>query len=518
MIDNYILTDTVAARWVENWNRRDIDGLVAMYDDTLECRSPFIRELTGRETGLICTKEDLKEYFERIVEEFPDLHMSLGSVSAGINCISFSYTCFDGYMADASLTLNDAGHITVSNFTYRREDVFADRLKAIPKSFIREILKVTSQPEIVSFAGGLPNPACFPIEGVREAASKVLTDDGASALQYAVTEGYMPLREYIANRYKTRFGMEVNPRNILITNGSQQGLDLIGKLLLNTGDGVILETPSYLGAIQAFSAYMPTFLTVPLYEHGVDTEAVRELCESRKAKLMYSIPNFQNPTGISYTDDVRRTLAEILQQYPILLVEDDPYGEIRFKGESLKPLKYYAPEQTLLLGSFSKVIAPGLRLGWIVAPESLMEKLVVLKQGADLHSNYFAQRVIHQFLMDNSLDDHIATIKELYGRQRDHMVRMIEQHFPKEIRITRPEGGMFLWATLPEGTDAKAIFDIAIREKVAFVPGAPFHLYGQGSNTMRLNFSSSNEERIEKGIQKLGAILHRVLANQTVHV
>lgn len=518
MIDNYILTDTVAARWVENWNRRDIDGLVAMYDDQLECRSPFIRELTGRETGLICQKKDLKEYFERIIERFPDLHMSLGSVSAGINCISFSYSCFDGYMADASLTLNDIGHITVSNFTYRREDVFADRLKAIPKSFIREILKVTSQPEIVSFAGGLPNPTCFPVDGVREAASKVLANDGQSVLQYAVTEGYMPLREYIAGRYKTRFGMDIHPSNILITNGSQQGLDLIGKLLLNTGDGVILEAPSYLGAIQAFSAYAPTFINVPLLEHGVDTNAVRDVCESRKAKLMYSIPNFQNPTGISYSEEVRRNLAEIVNQYPILLVEDDPYGEIRFKGESLPPLKYYIPEQTLLLGSFSKVIAPGLRLGWIVAPEYLMEKLVVLKQGADLHSNYFSQRVIYQFLQDNSLDEHIATIKALYGKQCDYMISMVEKHFPKEIRITRPEGGMFLWATLPEGTDAKAIFDIAIREKVAFVPGGPFHLHGQGGNTMRLNFSNSNEERIERGVAILGNILHRVLDNKQVLV
>lgn len=512
MIDEYILTDNVASRWVEHWNRRDIDGLVAMYDDALECRSPFIRELIGHDDGLISNKDDLRVYFGKILETYPDLHMSLGSVSTGINCVTFSYTCLDGYVADASLTLNDAGHITVSNFTYRRENVFADRLKAIPKSFIREILKVTSQPEIISFAGGLPNPATFPVEAVSAATAKVLADDGSSVLQYAVTEGYKPLREYIAGRYKQRFGMTVRPEEILITNGSQQGLDLIGKLTINPGDGIVLETPSYLGALQAFAAYDPRFLTVPLPETGIDTDALQAVCEeNNRVKLMYCIPNFQNPTGISYTDGVRRAVADIAQRYPMLVVEDDPYGEIRFLGESLPPIKKYLPEQTLLLGSFSKIIAPGLRMGWIVAPTYIIEKLVVLKQAADLHSNYLSQRVIYQFLQDNSIDDHIATIRSLYRRQRDFMVSMIEKYFPESVRITRPEGGMFLWATLPEGIDAKAVFDIAIREKVAFVPGAPFHLKGVGANTMRLNFSNSDEEKIERGIAILGGILHRVL-------
>lgn len=515
MIDEYILTDNVASRWVEHWNRRDIDGLVAMYDDTLECRSPFIRELIGRDDGLISNKSDLKLYFAKVLETYPDLNMALGSVSTGINSVSFSYTCLDGYVADASLTLSANGEITVSNFTYRRENIFADRLKSIPKSFIREILKVTSQPEIISFAGGLPNPSTFPVEAVNAAAAKVLADDGRSALQYAVTEGYKPLREYIAARYMQRFGMNVKAEEILITNGSQQGLDLIGKLTINPGDGVVLETPSYLGAIQAFSAYGPRFLTVPLPENGIDTEALRSLCEDDKnVKLLYCIPNFQNPTGISYTDATRRSVAGIVGRHPMLVVEDDPYGEIRFMGEHLPPIKKYLPEQTLLLGSFSKIIAPGLRMGWIVAPQYIIEKLVVLKQAADLHSNFLSQRIIYQFLQDNSIDDHIVTIRNLYRHQRDYMVTMIERYFPENVKITRPEGGMFLWATLPEGIDAKAVFDIAIREKVAFVPGAPFHLKGVGGNTMRLNFTNSEDEKIEHGIEILGGILHRVIEEQ----
>lgn len=512
MIDEYILTDTVASRWIENWNRRDIDGLVAMYDDVLQCRSPFIRELTGKQDGLIDNKADLKRYFENILENYyADMHMLHGSVSTGINCVTFSYTCMDGYIADASLTLNDEGHITVSNFTYRRQGVFADRLKRIPKSFIREILKVTTQPDIISFAGGLPNPEYFPIEAIREASSKVLAANGAQVLQYAVTEGYAPLREYIAERYMQRFGMHVDPADVLITNGSQQGLDLIGKVMLNPGDGVVMEKPSYLGAIQALSAYDPRFVTVPLRDDGVDTALLEETCMSRNVKLMYSIPNFQNPTGISYSPEVRKRTADIISCYQMFLVEDDPYGEIRFIGEDQPPIRSLVPEQTMLLGSFSKTIAPGLRMGWIVAPQYITEKLVVAKQAADLHSNFLSQRVIYQYLQDNNVEEHIALIKQAYKRQRDYMVAMIEQHFPPSIHVTKPEGGMFLWATLPEGVDAKAVFDIAIREKVAFVPGAPFHLQGEGGNTMRLNFSNSSEEAIELGIQRLGAILWRVL-------
>ncbi len=511
MIDEYILTDTVASRWIENWNRRDIDGLVAMYDDDLQCRSPFIRELTGKQDGLVDNKADLKDYFVKILETYPDMHMLLGSVSTGINCVTFSYTCMDGYIADASLTLNDEGHITVSNFTYRRQDVFADRLKRVPKSFIREILKVTAQPEIISFAGGLPNPAYFPVDAIREASSKVLASHGTQVLQYAVTEGYAPLREYIAARYMKRFGMHVDPADILITNGSQQGLDLIGKVLLNPGDGVVLEKPSYLGAIQALSAYDPRFVTVPLLEDGIDIAALEETCATRNVKLMYAIPNFQNPTGISYSQEVRRRTADIIGRNQMFLIEDDPYGEIRFMGEDQPPIRLFLPDQTLLLGSFSKTIAPGLRMGWVVAPQYILEKLVVAKQAADLHSNFLSQRVIYQYLQDNDIDAHIALIKQAYKRQRDYMVEMIQQHFPPAIRITKPEGGMFLWATLPEGMDAKAIFDIAIREKVAFVPGAPFHLQGEGGNTMRLNFSNSSEESITQGIAKLGSILWRVM-------
>ncbi len=401
----------------------------------------------------------------------------------------------------------------MNSFTkHTSTSLFADRMQHIPPSFIREILKVTAQPDVISFAGGLPNPLSFPSEEIREAALCVLTEDSDRVLQYAVSEGYLPLREYLAKRYTDR-GMPLSADEILITNGSQQGLDLCGKIFLNKDDQVLLEAPSYLGAIQAFSAYQPEFKTVPLLEDGVDLTALSELLWEHDIKLFYGIPNFQNPTGITYSGEKRKKLADLLRQHRTLFIEDDPYGEIRFSGEALPPIKQYLPEQTILLGSFSKIVAPGLRLGWVVAKKEFIEKMIVAKQACDLHSNFLSQRIIHRLLIDNDLDAHIAKISSMYHTQKNHMVDMIRRYFPEEIQYTNPEGGMFLWLTLPLYMDAYQLMEEAAILKVAFVPGQTFFLEGKGCNTIRLNFSNAQAAETEEGIKRLGKLLYKWMCN-----
>jgi len=388
---------------------------------------------------------------------------------------------------------------------------FADRVSEIPRSFIREILKVTSQPDVISFAGGLPNPDYFPAEAIALAAQKVLTEDAKNVLQYAVSEGYYPLREYISDRYKQKHGMDITPEEILIVNGSQQGLDLAAKLFINRGNKVLLEKPSYLGAIQAFSVFQPQFITVPLLEDGIDTYAFEEAINENDIRLFYSVPNFQNPTGISYSLVKKMLVAELLRTSTTILVEDDPYGEIRFMGEDVPPIKKWNNEQTILLGSFSKIISPGMRLGWVTAPREIIEKMIVMKQASDLHSNFLSQRIIYQYLCDNNLDEHIGRIKTAYSEQRNYMIELIWKHFPKEVNYTRPEGGMFLWLTLPEYMDAYTILEEAAKHKVVFVPGKTFFAADGGENTIRLNFSNSNPTQMEEGIRKLGTILKRAV-------
>lgn len=389
--------------------------------------------------------------------------------------------------------------------------VFADRMNKVQKSFIREILKVTENPDVISFAGGLPNPLSFPIKEVKEASEKVLSENGNSVLQYSTTEGYLPLREYIAKRYYKRFGLKVHANEILITNGSQQGLDLIGKVLLNKNDNILIERPGYLGAIQAFSIFEPVFNSVPLNDEGVDTAALRKTLDQCNPKLFYTVPNFQNPSGITYSAENREKIADILKERDTVLIEDDPYGEIRFMGEDLPPIRSKLKDNSIMLGSFSKIVAPAMRLGWICAKGEMMEKLLVAKQAADLHSNYYAQRVVYQFLMDNDLDEHIKKIKRLYKNQRDCMVEMIEKYFPEQVKSTKPEGGMFLWITLPDGVSSLDLFNTAIEENVAFVPGDPFYINKTGMNTLRLNYTNSDENMIEEGIKRLGKAINEII-------
>jgi 2-aminoadipate transaminase len=391
------------------------------------------------------------------------------------------------------------------------EKLFANRMGTTHKSFIREILKVTEDPKIISFAGGLPNPKFFPVKEIANASLKVLEENGENVLQYSTTEGYLPLREYIAERYRKKKGLNVDSDEILITNGSQQGLDLIGKIFLDKGDQIVIERPGYLGAIQAFSMYEPLFQSIPLLDDGIDTDLLEKAFMRNRIKLFYAVPNFQNPSGITYSKQRRRDVANILKKHNAIFVEDDPYGELRFIGEDLPSIRAYFEDNIILLGSFSKIITPGLRLGWVCAKKDIIERIIIAKQASDLHSNYLSQRIVHQYLIDNDIDKHILKIRDAYKKRRDLMVSMIAEYFPEEIKYTKPEGGMFLWITLPEGISSSDLVDLAIKENVAFVPGNAFYVDGGGNNTLRLNFSNSDEEKIEEGIKRLANIMKKSL-------
>lgn len=391
------------------------------------------------------------------------------------------------------------------------QPIIADRLRDVPRSFIREILKVTLDPEVISFAGGLPNRDFFPVEALREATDRVYRERGDAVLQYGNSEGLLELREYIAARYAEKQGLEIDPAGILVTNGSQQGLDLIAKTLLNEGDGLVIEEPGYLGAIQAFSIFRPRFLPVPVGMEGMDAKRLSAVLDESHPRLIYTVPNFQNPSGISYPGANREEVAAAVAGSDVFLIEDNPYGELRFKGEAPSSFARYLPEQTILLGSFSKVVAPGFRLGWIVAPPSLYEKLLIAKQAADLHTTHFTQAVILEYLRHHDLDAHIATICEAYGAQCRAMQEAIAVHFPASVECTDPEGGMFLWARLPEGMAAIDLFESAAKRKVVFVPGDPFYIGREGVNALRLNFSCVDAATIERGIGILGEVIREIL-------
>ncbi len=389
---------------------------------------------------------------------------------------------------------------------------YAPRMGTIPRSFVREILKVTQNPEVISFAGGLPNPRFFPVQGIVQAAADVLAGADGSALQYGTTEGYPPLREYIAQRYRKTEGLDVSPDEILITNGSQQALDLVGKVFIDRQDAIAIERPGYLGAIQAFSVYEPQFHPVPLREDGLDLDRLADVLRTRCVRFFHTVINFQNPSGISYSVEKRRALAALLKERDAFVIEDDPYRELRFEGTAKPSMRHELGRKAVLLGSFSKIVAPGLRLGWVCAAPETMAKLAVAKQASDLHSNSFCQRMLHRFLVTHDIDEHIALIRTAYKHQKDIMLAALERHWPPEVTFTRPEGGMFIWATLPERLSALELFERAAREKVVFVPGTPFFVDGGGTHNMRLNFSNADASRIEEGIARLGRIIKEMLA------
>jgi 2-aminoadipate transaminase len=376
-----------------------------------------------------------------------------------------------------------------------------------PKSFIREILKVTEDPQIISFAGGLPNPGLIDVEGIARATASVLAHDGRSALQYSTTEGYLPLRQYIADRYKKRLGLTIHPDEILITNGSQQCLDLIGKVLINAGDHVAIERPGYLGAIQAFSLYEPVFHPIILHADGPDMAQFAHELDRNPIRLFYGVPNSQNPSGITYSGDRRREIGTLLEGRDTLFIEDDAYGELSFDGSALPSMREFLPDHTIITGSFSKILAPGMRLGWVVAPRPIMDQIVIAKQASDLHSNYLSQRIAYEYLLHEDIDKRISGIRAAYKQQSELMVSLIEEMMPASVTCTHPNGGMFVWMTLPDAISSMDVFENAIRDHVAVLPGTPFYIDGGGNNTLRINFSNASPENIRVGISRLSRVI-----------
>ena len=399
---------------------------------------------------------------------------------------------------------------------------FAQRTQRMGSSVIRELLKYTEKPDVISFAGGLPAPEVFPLAEVARAADTVLREQGKTALQYSPTEGYLPLRELLV-RHMARYGIKVTPGNVMITSGSQQGLDLIGRLFVNPGDRILTESPTYLGALQAWAAYQADYLPVPIDDDGLDVEKLEAQLRGGP-KFLYILPNFQNPAGVTLSLARRRRLVELANHYGAPIVEDDPYGQLRFEGDHLPPLVQIDAEwhgcakgddftgDVLYLSTLSKTLAPGLRIAWVVAPESVITRLVQMKQGADLHSSTFCQMVAYEVAKDGFLDRHVRTIRELYRERRDAMLDALGRHLPPEAGWTKPQGGLFLWLTLPEGFDSAHLLKEALgQEREAFVPGASFFPRGGGERTCRLNFSYVGPDRIDEGIRRLGSVIKRNL-------
>jgi len=389
---------------------------------------------------------------------------------------------------------------------------YADRVAGMQSSAIREILKITQQPDVISFAGGMPAPDTFPVAELREAVNYILTEHGAEALQYGVSEGYAPLRTWIAERMQGK-GMDCKPENIFISAGSQQVLDFTGKIFLNPGDKVMVESPVYLAAVQAFRAYQAEFVAVPADNQGMDTTALAEKVAAANPKLIYINPTFENPRGTTLPAERRAKVAQIAAAYQVPVIEDDPYGELRFEGPPLPPLKSFpGGEWVIHMGSFSKIISPGLRVGWAVADTDIIRKLTMAKQASDVHTNSLAQQAIHRYLSTNDLAAHIRRITDIYRVHRDTMLAEMETHFPAACKWRKPAGGMFIWVALPPGADATALLSKAVAEKVAFVPGAPFYAAERAAeNTLRLNFSNSSPDQIRTGIRRLGMLLRQEL-------
>lgn len=396
---------------------------------------------------------------------------------------------------------------------------YANRTQRMGSSIIRELLKWTEQPDIISFAGGLPAPEVFPVKQFKEACNTVLDEFGAQALQYSTTEGYRPLREMIA-RHATRFGIEIAPDNILITSGSQQALDFIGRVFINQGDHIVAESPTYLGALQAWNAYGAQYISVPSDENGMIVDELEKALRVGP-KFIYILPNFQNPAGTTLSLERRKQLVELADRYGVPIIEDDPYGQLRYEGEHLPSVvtldsQYRVDNGTytgnvIYLSTFSKLLAPGIRLAWVVAPQEVIRKLVMAKQAADLHTATFNQMVAYEVGKHGFLDEHVKFIRAIYKERRDVMLETMDEVFPSEVRWTHPEGGMFLWGILPQGMDAAEVLKIAIQKKVAFVPGGSFHPNGGGENTMRLNFSFCSPDVIREGITRLGLTLREMV-------
>ena len=390
---------------------------------------------------------------------------------------------------------------------------FSDKVKHLEASAIREIFKLLADPDIISFAGGAPDSELFPTEELAEIAKEVLQNDGKTALQYGITEGYVPLRNWVKDRLKSQ-GIGSENDETIIVSGGQQGIDLAAKSLLNAGDGVICEQPSFIGGLNAYRSNNAELYGVPVLSDGIDTDKLEEICKGHKnIKVLYTIATFQNPSGITMSLEKRKKVLELASKYDFIIFEDNPYGDLRFAGEEVPTLKSMDKEgRVVYLGSFSKILSPGLRLGFACADKALMERMIICKQVADVHTNVLSQMITYNFITKYSIDEHIKKLRECYGRKCRLMIDCIEEYFPKCVTHTNPEGGLFLFCTMPKGYDTKEVMKKALERKVAFVPGATTMIDDRAvSNSFRLNYSASSEEDIKVGIKALGEVLHEVV-------
>ena len=388
---------------------------------------------------------------------------------------------------------------------------FADRFEDMSGSIIREILKMTQFADIISFGGGFPAPEKFPIEAVSEITTEILKEKGSEVLQYGVTEGYMPLRELIVARMEKK-GIAASLDNTIIISGAQQGIDLLCKSYINKGDYIVTEDPTFLGAVQTFKTYEAKVVTVPVDDSGMEVDKLEEILKNYHPKLIYTIPNFHNPTGVTMTVERRKKLVELATKYNVVIMEDDPYGELRYSGETLPSLKSFDTEGIVVyLGSFSKVIAPGLRVGWAIAHPEIIGKMAIGKQNTDVHTTNLSQYIVYRYITRDLLDKHIADLIEDYRIKRDLMLQKIDEYFPAEARVNVTDGGLFLWVTLPKIFDTTKILEAAVVNKVAYVPGTPFYPLGGGQNTLRLNFSNATKEGIVEGIKRLGETIDKYI-------
>jgi len=389
----------------------------------------------------------------------------------------------------------------------------ARRMDALKASDVREMLKITQRGEIISFAGGLPALELLPLKQLEEATRKVLEDEGPQALQYSTTEGYLPLREMLARRMGGKCGIQVTADEILITSGSQQALDLTGKLFLDEGDTVLCESPTYVGAISALKVFAPRWVEIPTDEEGMDVDALErrlEYCD--RIKLIYIVPNFQNPTGTTWSLERRRRFAEVVARYSVAVVEDDAYGELRFEGLPLPPIKSLDTKGLVIyLGTFSKILSPGMRIGWLTAGSPLYEKYVILKQATDLHTSTLCQMQVAAYLRMFDIDRNLDRMRAVYRERRDAMIRSLEREMPKGVRFSRPSGGLFLWVELPPHLDARELLRRSLELDVAFVPGGSFFPKGNKENTLRLSYSNTPVARIEEGIHRLATAVKEML-------
>lgn len=392
--------------------------------------------------------------------------------------------------------------------------IFADRMKTMKRSTIREILKLTAQPDVISFAGGLPAPEFFPVERVREATDTVLSERGQEVLQYSTTEGMPELRQFVADSLSTP-DFTVGPENVIILNGSQQGLDLVCRIILNENDKMIVENPSYIGMLMASRPYQTEYIPIPTDQDGVMVDELPALLE-KNPKMVYMVPNFQNPQGVTLSAERRKQLVALTANKPLILVEDNPYGELRYSGDPPPTLLSLDAQHrgskvldgnVVYIGTFSKTLTPGLRVGWVVANEAIIDKLVQAKQSADLHTSTLTQFVAYEVAKDGFLEQHITTLREVYRERRDIMLNAMSEHFPDGVTWQTPIGGLFLMVYLPPQIDATKLLQKAVAQKVAFVPGADFHIDGTGKNTFRLNFSNAKPAAIREGIKRLGTLI-----------